>query len=62
MRIERYLIEFKGVRSLLGELRGDRLSECCKEFLRRIASYMFELGAVRSLSGEFQSNRICRVL
>ena len=26
MRIARYLIELEGVRSLLGELRGDRLS------------------------------------
>ena len=26
MRIARYLIELEGVRSLLGELRGDQLS------------------------------------
>ena len=26
MRIARYLIELEGVRSLLGELRGERLS------------------------------------
>ena len=47
--ILRYLIELRAVRSLLGEMRGIRLSWSCKENVRRIVRYLIELRAVRSL-------------
>ena len=42
----------RAVRSLLGEMRGIRLSWSCKENVRRNDRYLIELRAVRSLFGE----------
>ena len=39
----------RAVRSLLGEMRGIRLSWSCKEFVRRIARCLIELGVVRRI-------------
>ena len=48
-RIVRCLIEWRAVRSLLGELKVSDPVESCEEFVRRIVRCLIEWRAVRSL-------------
>ena len=50
--IQRYSIELRTVRSLLGEMCEVDKVGSCKEFVRRLQGILIELRAVRSLLGE----------